>query len=38
MFDDVQTFGVGMDMLVIDLAPLIALGLKRYCQEGHEYG
>jgi hypothetical protein len=38
MFDDVQTFGVGMDMLVIDLAPLIALGPERYCQEGLEHG
>jgi hypothetical protein len=38
MFDNVQTFSVGMDMLIIDLAPLIALGLERYCQEGHEHG
>jgi hypothetical protein len=38
MFDNVQTLSVGMGMLIIDLAPLIALGLERYCQEGHEHG
>ena len=38
MFDNVQTLSVGMDMLIIGLAPLIALGLERYCQEGHEHG
>jgi hypothetical protein len=40
MFDNVQTLSVGMGMLiiVIGLAPLIALGLERYCQEGHEHG
>ena len=35
MFDNVQTLSVGM---LINLAPLIALGLERYCQEGHEHG
>jgi hypothetical protein len=38
MFDNVQTLSVGMDMLIIALAQLIALGLERYCQEGHEHG
>jgi hypothetical protein len=38
MFDNVQTLSVGMDMLIIGLARLIALGLERYCQEGHEHG
>src|ERR1700677_3845691 len=38
MFDNVQTSRVGMDMLIVGLAPLIALGLERYCQEGHEHG
>jgi hypothetical protein len=38
MFDNVQTLSLGMDMLIIGLAPLIALGLERYCQEGHEHG
>jgi hypothetical protein len=38
MFDNVPTLSVGMDMLIIGLAPLIALGLERNCQEGHEHG
>jgi hypothetical protein len=38
MFDNVQTLSVGMDMLVIGLASLIAQGLERHCQEGHEHG
>jgi len=38
MFDNVQTLSVGMDMLIIRLAPLIALGLESYFQEGHEHG
>ena len=38
MFDNVQTLSFGMDMLIISLAPLIALGLERYCREGHEHG
>ena len=38
MFDNVQTLSVGMDMLFIGLAPLIALGLERYCREGDEHG
>jgi hypothetical protein len=38
MFDNVQTLTFGMDMLIIGLAPLIALGPERYCQEGHEHG
>jgi hypothetical protein len=38
MFDNVQTLSVAMGMLIIGLAPLIALGLERYCQEGHEHG
>jgi len=38
MFDNVQTLSIGMGMLIIGLAPLIALGLERYCQEGHEHG
>ena len=38
MFDNVQTLSVGMGMLMIGLAPLIPLGLERYCQEGHEHG
>jgi hypothetical protein len=25
-------------MLIVGLAPLIALPLERYCQEGHEHG
>jgi hypothetical protein len=38
LFDNVQTLGVSMDMLIIGLAPLIALALERYCREGHEHG
>jgi hypothetical protein len=38
MFENAQTLSVGKDMLIIGLAPLIALGLERYCQEGHEHG
>ena len=36
MFDNVQTSSVGMEMLITGVAPLIALGPERYCQEGHE--
>ena len=38
MFDNVQTLGFGIDMLIIGLASLIALGLECFCQEGHEHG
>jgi hypothetical protein len=38
LFDNVQTLSIGMVMLIIGLAPLIALALERYCQEGHEHG
>jgi hypothetical protein len=38
MFGNVQTLSIGMGMLIIGLAPLIALGLERYYQEGHEHG
>ena len=38
MFDSVQTLSVDVGILIIGLAPLIALGLERYCQEGHEHG
>jgi hypothetical protein len=38
VFDNVQTLSVGTGMLIIGLVPLIALGLKRYFQEGHKYG
>jgi hypothetical protein len=37
MFDNVQTLRVGMDMLIIGLARLIAPGVERYCQQGHEH-
>jgi hypothetical protein len=37
MFDDVQTLSDGMGIIVTGLAPLIALRLERYCQEGHEH-
>jgi hypothetical protein len=38
MFVSAQTLNVGMDILIIGLALLIALGLERYCQEGYERG
>ena len=38
MFDNVQTLSVGMDMLIIGRAPLIALGPERYGREGDEHG
>jgi hypothetical protein len=38
LFDNVQTFSVDSDMLILGPAPLIALALERYCQEGHEHG
>jgi hypothetical protein len=38
MFVSAQTLNVGMDILIIGLALLIALGLERYYQEGYERG
>jgi hypothetical protein len=38
MFDNVQTLNAEIDMLIIGLAPLIAPGLERHFQEGHEHG
>jgi hypothetical protein len=35
MFGNVQTLNVGMAMLIIGAAPLIAPDLECYCQEGH---